>query len=98
LRPGNIRQTAIEDLFKQRIATRNSIADDKDIGRQRDLIAAEALDQLDAGGFKLRTHRRIDVGIATGDTMTGGTGKLGDPAHEGPADAEDMNMHETIPR
>ena len=42
---------------------------------------------------KLGAHRRIDVGIATGHPVSGLLGDDGEAAHEGAANAEDMDMH-----
>jgi hypothetical protein len=49
--------------------------------------------QCDTGLFELRTHGRIDAGILSGDTVSGGSRELCQPPHERTADAEDMNVH-----
>jgi hypothetical protein len=59
--------------------------------------AVVALDQFDALLLELGAHRRIDIGIATGDAMPGGAREQRDAAHEGAADAEDVDMHEAVP-
>ena len=59
--------------------------------------AVETFNQFDTRRFKLSAHRRIDVGVATGDTMAASAGKLSDTAHEGAADTKDVNMHEINP-
>ncbi len=48
---------------------------------------------LDAGLLELGTHRRIHIGIATGYAMTCLPGEERKPAHEGAADAEDVQVH-----
>ncbi|MCY1238260.1 hypothetical protein D9M72_509870 [compost metagenome] len=93
LRARHIRQVAIKDGFHQRIAARNHVADHEQVRLQRQLGGIEAFDQLDALRFQLGAHRRIDIGIAAGDAMAGLLGQHRQAAHEGAADAKDMNMH-----
>ena len=66
---GHIGQALVENLLQQRIAARNGIADDEQVGRDADLRRIVTLDQIDALGFELGAHRRIDIGIATGHAM-----------------------------
>ena len=40
-------------------------------GASAQLVGAVALDQLDAERAQLLAHRRIDVGVAAGDAVTG---------------------------
>ena len=95
LRPGHVRQAAVEDLLHQCVAARHHVADHEYIGLQADLRGLEALDQLDALLRELGAHRRIDIGIAAGHAMAGLAGEDGNPAHESTADPEDMYMHGT---
>ena len=62
------------------------------------MCAIKAFDQLDTGAAQLVAHRWIDIGIAAGDFMAGGDGQLRHAAHEGAADAENMNVHVTETR
>ena len=96
LRAGNIRQSAIEDFFHQRIAARNDIADDVDIRIKPGLLRRKALDQFDSLCLKLRTHRRIDIGVAACHLVAGSFRQHRDTAHESTADAKNMNMHVQI--
>jgi hypothetical protein len=59
------------------------------------LFQIEAFNQFDAGLAQLVAHRRVNVGVAAGDSVAGSDGQLGDAAHEGAADAENMNVHVT---
>ena len=93
LRAGNVGQAAVEQFFEQRVAARDGVADDVAVGRQRQLLDAVAFDQRDPRRFELRAHRRIDVAVATGDPVPRSASQLGNAAHEGAADAENMNMH-----
>ena len=95
--PGKVRQALVEEGFQQGVATRNSVPDDVKIRLERGLLAVETFNQFDTRRFQLGTHRRIDVGVATGDAMAASTGKLSDTAHEGTADTKDVNMHEINP-
>ena len=68
-------------------------------GRGLSCAGVEALDELDAQRLELRAHGWIDVLVGTGDAMTGGLGDGGDAAHEGAADAENVDVHQvTGPR
>ena len=93
LRARHVLQAAVQDFLDQRIATRHDVADHIQVGIQRHLVRAVALDQLDALGFELGAHRRIDVGVAAGDTVAGLLGQDRKSAHEGAANAEDMDVH-----
>lgn len=95
LRAGNIRQAFVEDGFEQWIAARNSIADYKNVGVERQLSGIEAFDQFDSGTAQLIAHRGVNVGIAAGYLVAGIHRQLGDTAHEGAADAQNMNVHVT---
>ena len=53
-----------------------------------------AVDELDAERFELRAHRRIDVLIGARDVVPGLFRDGRDAAHEGSADAEDVNAHQ----
>ena len=92
LRAGDIRQIAAHDLFHQRIAARDHITYYINIRVEFELFHAETGDQLDALCLKLRTHRRIDIGVATGDVVTRLLGDRRDAAHESAADAEDVDV------
>ena len=98
LRSGNIGQALVEDGFEQRVAARDGVADHENVGVQRQLIDRKAFDEVDAGGAQLVAHRRVDVGVAAGDAMAGGNRQLGDAAHEGAADTQNVNVHVTEAR
>ena len=93
LRPGHVGQSSIQDFFHQGITARHDIADHEQIRLQADLLRAEAFDQLDTLCLQLRAHRWIDVRIAAGDLVSGLFGQHRKPAHEGAADAENVDMH-----
>ena len=69
------------------------VADHPDIRVEGELIGAEPFDQLDAERAQLVAHRRVDVGVAAGDLVAGLARQRGDAAHEGAADAEDVDVH-----
>ena len=62
-------------------------------GCERELVGAVAFDQLDAERAQLIAHRRVDVGVAAGDAVAGFARERGEAAHEGAADAEDVDVH-----
>ena len=92
LRPRNIPLSVVENCFHQGVAARDDVADDPSIGPQRQLPRVEAFGKLDAERRELLAHRRIDVGIAAGNTVSRGLGDGGKAAHERAANAEDMKM------
>ena len=94
LRAGGVRQSAIEYFFHQRIAARDHVADHANIGIQIELIDAVTFDEFDALCRELRAHRRIHIGVATGDLVSGSARDGRDAAHEGAANAEDVNVHD----
>ena len=95
LRARDIGQALVENGFEQRVAARNRVADDKNIGLQSHLTGCEAFDQLDAGRAQLVAHRRVDIGVAAGHLVATSHGQLRDAAHEGAADTQNMNVHVT---
>ena len=50
-------------------------------------------EEFDAGRCQLVAHRWIDIGVAAGDAMTVLGRQARDAAHEGSADAEDVQVH-----
>ncbi|MNY04797.1 hypothetical protein D3C86_1374940 [compost metagenome] len=93
LRAGDVRQVAVENGLHQRIAARDHVADHEQVRLQRELRRVEAFDQVDALGFQLGAHGRVDVGVAAGHAVTRLPGEDRKAAHESTADAEDVNMH-----
>jgi len=94
LRAGDVRQAAVQDFFDERVPARHHVADDVQVRVQVHLFGPVTLDQLDALGFELGAHRRVDVGVAPGDAVAGLFGQHREAAHEGAADAEDMDVHD----
>jgi hypothetical protein len=62
-------------------------------GLQCQLPGVVALDQLDAQRAQLLAHRRVDAGVAARDAVAGLARQRRQPAHEGAADAQDVNVH-----
>ena len=93
LRAAGVGRAGVEDRLHQRVAARHHIADDEHVGRKRELVRVKALDQFDAQGVQLLTHRRIDTGIAASDLVAGLARERRQAAHESAADAEDVKVH-----
>lgn len=91
---GHVRQAAVQDFLHQRIAARYHIANYKQIRVQLDLLGVKPLNQLDALGCQLGAHWWVNVGVAAGDGVAGFLGQYSQAAHEGAANAEDMDMHD----
>ena len=90
LRSRDIRQIAIEYFLHQRISARYHVSDDIHIGVKLKLIYAKAFDQRYTLGFQLGTHRRIDVGVASGHAIARLFRQRGNAAHERAADPQYM--------
>ena len=98
LRPGLDPVATVQNRFHERIAAGHHIAHHPQIGSKPDLLCVVAFDQVDAKRDELIAHRRVDVGVAAGDTMASVLRERGDAAHESAADAEDVNVHCAIIR
>jgi hypothetical protein len=94
LRPGHVRQPAIEHRLDHRLAARERIADHVQVGPVAvELLGVVALVQVDAQLAQLLAHRRVDLRVAPGDGVAELARDLGEPSHEGAGDAEDMEVH-----
>ena len=51
-----------------------------------------AIVEFNADAFKLRAHRRVDIGVGTTDLMPRLACQLRETCHEGAADAENVNF------
>src|SRR5262249_32332223 len=83
----------VEHFLDERIPAGHDVADPPEVGPHRDLVGAVALEDLDALRRELGAHRRIDARVRAGDAMARRAREHRDSAHEGPADAEDVEMH-----
>ena len=92
----DIRTAGVQNGLHQRIAARDDITDDKDVGIARDplqLLGPESFGKSDSQRLQLRRHRRVDVRVAPRYAMAGCLRDGCDSAHECAADAKDMQMH-----
>jgi hypothetical protein len=64
LRAGRVGQVVREDVFDERVAARERIADHAQVGRACELRGVVAFLPGDAGLIELLAHRRINTGIA----------------------------------
>ena len=98
LRAGDVAQTRIEHVLDGRIAARHRVADHHQvgpgvIGPGLQVFGGVTAHQADAERLELGAHRRIDVRVGTFDRVAQLARERGDPAHEGAADAEDVQTH-----
>ena len=101
LRTAGVGQTGVQNRLHQRVFRRtigpagpaDHIAHHVQVRLQCQLLGAKTLDQLNAQGAQLVTHRRVDAGVATGDAMPGFAGERGQTAHEGAANTQNVNVH-----
>ncbi|MCY1438474.1 hypothetical protein D9M71_546760 [compost metagenome] len=94
LRAGYVGQALVQYMLHRRVAARQRVADHHQVRRRLQVGGVVALHQLDALGFQLGAHRGIDVGVGAGHPMAELLGQHGQRAHEGAADAENVDMHE----
>jgi hypothetical protein len=86
-------QPGVQDGLHQGVAAGHHVAHHPEIGLQVKLRGLVAFDEIDSQRGQLVAHRRIDVGVAAGDAVARLACQRGDPAHEGAADAEDVDVH-----
>ena len=94
LRAGHIRQALIKNRLHQRHATLDHIANHVKVGLQLGLFGVKAADQRNAHGLQLGAHRRVNIAVTAGDGVAGCLGQGGNAAHEGAANAKNVNMHD----
>ncbi|CFN25634.1 Uncharacterised protein [Bordetella pertussis] len=93
LRAGYIAGAAVQDGFHQRVAAADHVADHEQVGGQRQLVGAEAFDQLDALLGQLGAHRGVDAGVAAGDLVAGRARDQRQATHESAANTKNMQVH-----
>ncbi len=93
LRAGSVAVAPIQYGLHERVAPAHDIPDHPYIRIQAHLIGTIPYGQFDALRFKLRAHRRIDIGVASGDAVARSLGNHGDAAHESAADAKYVDVH-----
>ena len=71
----------------------HDVADDVQVRLQRQLVGAVALDQVDAQCAQLVAHGRVNACVAARDAVARRARQCGQPAHEGSANAQDMDVH-----
>ena len=96
LRAGHVGQPTVKDRLHQRVAAADHVADHIHVGLRLQLRRVPALRQGDTQLLELGAHRRVDVGVATGNGVARLLGDGGDAAHEGAADAEDVDVHAQV--
>ena len=94
-RAGNIAVASIQYGLHQRVAPAHDIPDYPHVWIQGRLISTVPDGQLDAFRFELCAHRRIDVGVASGDPVAGSLCDHGKATHESAANAEYVDVHGT---
>ena len=93
LRTRNVAIASVQYELYERIAARDDIPNHPQVRIQRGLISTIPYGQFDAFRFKLRTHRRVHVDVASCDAVAPSLGDRGDAAHESAADAKDVDVH-----
>jgi hypothetical protein len=97
LRTGRVGQVVREDVFDERVAARQRIADHVQVRRTGERSRLVALLPGDAGQGELLAHRRINTGIAAAHAVAERVRKLRQAAHEGAADSKDVHVHHSSP-
>ena len=104
LRAAGVGQAGIQDGLHQRkfglairlVNTAHHITDHEQVRLQRQLLGAVTLNQRNAQPAQLVAHGRVDAGITPCHTVAGFSCQGSQSAHEGAANAENMNMHGQI--
>ncbi len=104
LRAAGVGQAGIENGFHERkfrcairqMGAAHHVADHKHIGLQGQLVGAKTFDQIDAQRPQLVAHRWVDASVAAGHAVAGLACQRGYAAHEGAANAQNMNVHYAI--
>jgi hypothetical protein len=95
LRARAVRQAGIEQPFDDRQAAPHDVAHHHAIGRGRQQVVLVALDHLDPELCELGAHGRIERAVGPGHPMAPGARQRRHARHECPADAEDMDVHQS---
>ena len=93
LRSRSVGKTAVENGLEKGIAARNGVSHHPKIGFDRELLGAVAFGEFDPRRAQCVAHRRINPSVASRHGVSGLRRKLRDAAHEGAADAENVNVH-----
>ena len=86
----------IQYVFNRRITARQCVTDNYNVRLRLQVLHLIAFHQSNTLRLELCAHGRIHIGIRTGHFMTRLFGQYRNTPHEGSADAEDMNMHDSI--
>ncbi len=93
LRAGDVRQALVKHVLDGGVTPAHGVAHHHQIGCRLQVRRIIPLQQLDALGFELGAHGRIDIGVGAGDAVAKFLGQDGQRPHEGAADAENVDMH-----
>ncbi len=92
LRQGMVKQLAVERGLGLGISPGNGVADDDHIRVRRDIFLAVAFRERDPLAAEEIRHRRIDVGVGTGDGVTALFHGGGDGSHGGATDPGEVKF------
>src|SRR5690606_20078278 len=100
---GHVRDARVEQMFDRGITARQRVADDHEIRRAcrggvTEMLRAITGMQGDAEPFELGAHRRIHILVGARNLVTQLARERRDAAHEGSADAEDVDAHQFLTR
>ena len=85
----------VQHVLDYRHASLHGVPDHDEIRRIVELLLSVALGNLDSLAPQLVAHGRIDIPVRACNFEAELARDEGDAAHEGTADAENMNMHES---
>ena len=91
---GKVLETRVQQRLHDRHSARHHVAHQHQVGSGVQLPGIKAGDRFDSQFAQVRAHRRPGGPVGAGDFVTEFARQGGKPAHEGPADAENMNMHQ----
>ena len=97
LRARGITKAAVQHRLDQRVATRQRVTDDHEIGPGTvEMCRDITFHQPDALCLELGAHGRINLGVRAAHLVTEIARQQRHATHEGPPDTENMNAHQFV--
>ncbi len=85
-------KAAVEDGFELRVAARDGVADDDEVGRGIEVGFREGLGDGDTEGAELVGHGRVGGLVGAGDAMALELKQAGERGHGGAADSDEVDV------
>ena len=101
LRAAGVGQSSVQNGLHQlelgaaigHVRPADDVADDENIGFQRQLVGCKTFDQFNAESAQLVAHGRVNADVTASHLVACIARQRCQPAHKGSANAKNMNMH-----